>query len=73
MNKYTEYNLINNIPILYPSSSLADKKLKYNFCPRYDIANEDILLRCFDKNKKLLNSRNGTIYQYIKINIVGSV
>jgi hypothetical protein len=63
MNKYVEYNLINNIPIIYENNNI-----RYNFCPRYTIANEDYVLRCFENNKQRV-SYLGTDLKYIKINI----
>jgi hypothetical protein len=48
MDKYIEYNLINNIPILYP-----DKRIKYKFSPRYAIAKPEYMIKCFTDNAKI--------------------
>ena len=58
MSKYIEYNLINNIPILYPHQN----KVKYNLCPRYTIANEHNILYCFEKQKQKYMQ-----YKYVKV------
>jgi|694.fasta_scaffold00020_54 hypothetical protein len=64
MNKYVEYNLINNIPIVYAKNN----DMKYIFCPRYTIATEDYVLQCFESNKQRV-SHFGTDLKYIKIEI----
>jgi hypothetical protein len=60
MSKYVEYNLINNIPILYPHKN----KVKYNFSPRYTIADEHNILYCFDKLKQVYMQ-----YKYVKVSL----
>jgi len=60
-DKYVEYNLINNIPILYPHNN---RNIFY--CPRYTIADADKLLHCFDKDKTHIKTLD--LY-YIKINL----
>jgi hypothetical protein len=60
-DKYIEYNLINNIPILYPHNN---KSIFY--CPRYTIADANKLLHCFDKGKSYIKSLD---LHYIKITL----
>lgn len=60
---YVEYNLINNIPILYPDGSN-----NFKYAPRYPIATADKLLHCFDKGKNKILIK-GNIFRYIKVNI----
>lgn len=50
MNKarLVEYNIINNIPVLYPKENF----LRFDLCPRHTIADSEIIMKCFD-NKKL--------------------
>lgn len=59
-----EYNLINNIPIIYPNIS----PLKFNLCPRYTIADADKILHCFDKNTEDVFI-NDSKFKFIKIPI----
>jgi hypothetical protein len=65
-NKYVEYNMINNIPILYPTD--LDTSLNYNifYAPRYTIADADRLLHCFDKDKSTIYIQN-TVFRYIRV------
>lgn len=61
--KYMEYNLINNIPIMYPTKKA---KIKFNYCPRYRISTPERLLECFSINK--CSVKIGKIdYFYIKL------
>lgn len=64
MDKYLEYNLINNIPIIYPIP--GRKHFKYS--PRYAIADADKLLHCFDRGKEPITIRNAR-FRYIRIHL----
>lgn len=66
--KCIEYNLINNIPIIYPNIT----KLKFNFCPRYPIADADKILHCFDTNTADVFINNYK-FKFIKIPINKSI
>lgn len=60
---YIEYNLINNIPILYPLSN----KVNFLYCPRYTIANSEHILKCSEAQNNIMIYNNR--YKYIKIDI----
>lgn len=60
---YIEYNLINNIPILYPQSN----KLNFLYCPRYTIANSEHILKCCEAQNNIIIYNNR--YKYIKVYI----
>lgn len=58
---YVEYNLINNIPILYP-----DISNNFKYAPRYTIATADKLLHCFDAGKKEIVIKN-VKFRYVRV------
>ena len=64
MVKYIEYNLINNIPIIYPNHN----PIKYTLCPRYAIADSDKILKCFHAPASEIMIQN-VKFKYIKIDI----
>jgi len=61
--KYVEYNMINNIPILYPH-----KPNNVLYAPRYTIADADKILHCFDKGKNTINIHH-TLFKYIRVSL----
>lgn len=63
MCRYIEYNLINNIPIIYPEHS----RVNFLYCPRYTIADADKIIKCNEANINI--SIYGTKYKYVKIDI----
>lgn len=65
MDRAIEYNLINNIPILYPTNQ--KQKIFYN--PRYTIADSNKLLQCFNDNKIKIKYFEGQNLYYVKIPI----
>lgn len=62
-NKYYEYNLINNIPILFPF-----KKINFKYCPRYTIATSEKLFQCFENTFTNNVSIYNNNFKYLKIN-----
>lgn len=62
--KCIEYNLINNVPVIYPNTT----PIKFNFCPRYTIADTDKLLHCFDTDKIDIVI-NDNSFKYVKVPI----
>lgn len=62
--KCIEYNLINNIPVIYPNIT----PINFNFCPRYTIADTDRLLHCFDSDK-IDVVINNNCFKYVKVHI----
>jgi hypothetical protein len=58
-----EYNMINNIPILYPH-----KPNNVLYAPRYTIADADKILHCFDKGKSTINIHK-TMFRYIRVSL----
>lgn len=65
-NIFREYNLINNIPIIYPN--LNENILNISLYPRWNIATDDKIIKIFNKNKKKI-SIDDKDYLYIKIKI----
>jgi hypothetical protein len=66
-NIFREYNLINNIPIIYPN--INDNKLNISLYPRWNIATSDKIIKIFDKNNKKNITINDKDYRYIKVYI----
>ena len=66
MTQYIEYNLINNIPILYPCRD----KINFTYCPRYTIANSDNILKC-SQAKNHIEIYDDS-YKFIKVDVTKS-
>lgn len=66
-NIFREYNLINNIPIIYPN--LNENILNISLYPRWNIATADKINKIFNKNNKKNISIDDKDYMYIKVRI----